>query len=215
VLLKGILLGLSIAAPIGPIGVLCIRRSLTDGLRVGFLCGLGAATADAVYAFIGSFAIAEVAHWLLRERAAFGVAGGVVLIYLGIRAFFSYSTFEPHADWRTDTSRWASDVYFTTFLLTLANPMTILSFAAIFAGVGLAPNPAAARFRSVEWLVLGVFGGSALWWLLLSAVSSRARRYLGGSALRVINGVCGLTLVGFGMHALATARPFGLTDSLP
>ena len=84
-LLKGLTIGFSIAAPVGPIGLLCIRRAIADGQRVGFICGLGAATADAGYALIGAFALTALTRWLVQEQAWFGVAGGVFLVYLGLR----------------------------------------------------------------------------------------------------------------------------------
>jgi threonine/homoserine/homoserine lactone efflux protein len=205
-LLKGLLLGLSIAAPVGPIGLLCIRRSVAEGARVGFVCGLGAATADALYAAIGGFALTTLTQWLVRARFGLSLAGGLLLLYLGVRTLRATPT-DPaapahHPAAPTSVSR---EAYVSTLLLTLANPMTILSFAGAFAGLG---GPAAAgvqHYAATGLLITGTFGGSALWWLALSGGAARAGRYIGTRIARGINIACGATLAGFGLHALATA----------
>jgi threonine/homoserine/homoserine lactone efflux protein len=194
-LLKGMTIGISVAAPVGPIGLLCIRRSMADGARAGFICGLGAASADAIYALVGGFAMTAVARWLVQEKPWFGLLGGLFLIYLGLRTITAMG-----GDQATASRRGALSAYGSTLLLTLANPMTIMSFAAVFAGLGLANYSAAAV------LVGGVFAGSALWWLLLSGVVARARRHISAGRMRIIKRVCGAIIVAFGCYAIAAAR---------
>jgi threonine/homoserine/homoserine lactone efflux protein len=204
--LKGLLLGVSIAAPVGPIGLLCIRRSVAQGARIGFICGLGAATADALYAAIGGFALTTLTQWLIRARFGLSLAGGLLLLYLGVRTLrarpLDPATPAHHPAAPTSAS---GEAYVSTLLLTLANPMTILSFAGAFAGLGVLAGGGFHHYAATGLLITGTFGGSALWWLALSGGAARARRYIGRSALRAINLACGATLTGFGLHALATA----------
>jgi threonine/homoserine/homoserine lactone efflux protein len=197
-LLKGLTIGLSIAAPVGPIGLLCIRRAIAEGQRAGFICGLGAATADAVYALIGGFAMTALAHWLVQQKPWFAVAGGAFLIYLGLRTMAAKTSCAATAK----PGRSAMSAYCSTLLLTLANPMTIMFFAAVFAGLGIA---AAASYSSAATLVGGVFAGSALWWFLLSGVAGQARRHISIAVMQTINRCCGLVIAAFGCYAIADA----------
>jgi threonine/homoserine/homoserine lactone efflux protein len=201
-LLKGLTIGLSIAAPVGPIGLLCIRRAMADGARAGFICGLGAASADAAYALVGSFAMTAVTRWLVAEKPWFGLFGGLFLIFLGVRTITVRGS-DPAAN----RPRGALAGYSSTLLLTLANPLTIMSFAAVFAGLSFAD---AANYSAAAVLVAGVFTGSALWWLLLSAVAARARRHVSAAMMRTINRLCGAIIAAFGCYATA-ASLFTLT----
>jgi threonine/homoserine/homoserine lactone efflux protein len=206
-LLKGMLLGLSIAAPVGPIGLLCIRRSIAEGSRVGFVCGLGAATADAVYAAIGGFALTTLAQWLIRARLGLALGGGLFLVYLGLRTFRTRPVDGVPSPRQPASPAGASrEAYFSTLLLTLANPLTILSFAGVFAGLGTpVGSGVGTRYTTTALLVVGTFGGSALWWLMLSGAAGHARRYFGASGLRLINVLCGAILTGCGLYAFAAA----------
>jgi threonine/homoserine/homoserine lactone efflux protein len=198
-LLRGLALGFSIAAPVGPIGVLCIRRSLADGQRVGFASGLGAATADAVYGSIAGFGLTLVSDFLIHQQHWLRLVGGVFLVALGIRTVLSNpATVEA----RTAPGRSLAQAYGSTFALTLTNPITILSFAAMFAGLGLGATDR--RWGSAAQLVLGVFLGSALWWLLLSSAASLLRSRLGDRALLWVNRLSGAVIAGFGLAALAS-----------
>jgi threonine/homoserine/homoserine lactone efflux protein len=194
-LLKGVTIGFSIAAPVGPIGLLCIRRAMADGARAGFICGLGAASADAAYALVGGFAMTAVARWLVAEKPWFGLLGGLFLVYLGVRTIAARTGTEAGTPARGGLSAYSS-----TLLLTLANPMTIMSFAAVFAGLGVAE---AANYSAAAVLVGGVFAGSALWWLLLSGIAARARRHISAAMMRTINRVCGAIIAAFGGYAIA------------
>jgi threonine/homoserine/homoserine lactone efflux protein len=197
--LRGLLIGFSIAAPVGPIGVLCIRRTLADGRLAGLASGLGAATADAFYGSLAGFGLTLVANFLVSQQTWLRLVGGLFLLYLGVKTFLS----QPAADSGQPThtrSRGLWGAYLSTLLLTLTNPLTILSFAAIFAGLGLVEtggNPLSAGI-----LVLGVFSGSAAWWLLLSGGVSLLRAKVTNGTLRWINRLAGVVIVGFGVAAL-------------
>lgn len=206
--LKGIIIGFSIAAPVGPIGVLCIRRTLADGRAAGLVSGLGAATADAVYGAVAGFGLTLVSSLLIGHQAWLRAAGGVFLVYLGVRTFSA----TPAAEGPSRTGAGLLRAYASTFLLTLTNPMTILSFAAIFAGLGLA-NAAggyttaggygvAGRYTTAGALVAGVFLGSAAWWLILSSSVGAARSRVGPSGMRWINRLSGCIIAAFGLAAL-------------
>jgi len=197
-LVEGLLIGFSIAAPVGPIGVLCIRRSLADGARIGLLTGLGAASADAFYGAIAAFGLTAVSNLLMNHRFLLGLIGGVFLCYLGVRAFFAGVAEGGQAPPRVS----ALTAYGSTFVLTLANPMTILSFAAVFVGFGIG---AAKDYIAAGVIVAGVFVGSALWWLLLSSVVSLIRSRMTAASLQWVNRGSGVIIVAFGVYTLASA----------
>jgi threonine/homoserine/homoserine lactone efflux protein len=193
---KGMAIGFSIAAPVGPIGVLCIRRSLADGRRIGLVTGLGAATADAAYGGIAGFGLTAVSSFLVEQQYSLGLLGGAFLCYLGIRAFSSKPA-DPAAAARGDSLVTA---YLSTLLLTLANPTTILSFVAIFAGLGLGTS---SDYLTASTLVLGVFVGSALWWLMLSGGVSMFRSQVSSRWIRAINRLSGVIIFALGVLAFS------------
>jgi threonine/homoserine/homoserine lactone efflux protein len=195
---KGVVIGISIAAPVGPIGILCIRRTLAEGRLVGFASGLGAATADAIYGAIAGFGLTFISGFLVEQQVWLRLVGGVFLCYLGIRAFISDVAEETIS---TDR-RGVLFAYGSTFFLTLTNPMTIISFAAVFAGLGLAIS--GGEYVSAAFLVLGVFSGSAAWWLILSGLAGLLREKVTGQVLRWINRISGAIIVGFGLYALVS-----------
>lgn len=207
--LRGVLIGLAIAAPVGPIGVLCIRRTLAYGRASGFASGLGAATADAFYGSIAAFGLTVIAGALVGYRAALQLIGGLFLIYLGLRTVWEKPKeiglpldMKPESgrekNWRRMNWRALGRDFGSTFLLTLTNPMTILSFAAIFAGLG-----AAAAFGGGIRVVAGVFSGSALWWLTLSLMTGALRGWLvKANGLRWVNLIAGVILLSYGLLAL-------------
>ncbi|HXV42533.1 MAG TPA: LysE family transporter, partial [Anaerolineae bacterium] len=198
ILLKGLIIGFSIAAPVGPIGVLCIRRTLAEGRLIGLLSGLGAATADALYGCVAGFGLTLISSLLIGQQVWLSLIGGLFLCYLGGKTFLSKS-----AETTTPTQRnGLIKAYATTLFLTLTNPATILSFAAIFAGLGVAS--AAGDYIAATVLVLGVFLGSALWWLVLSGGVSLFRAKFSPDWLRWVNKISGVIIAGFGLLALAS-----------
>lgn len=194
-LLRGLLIGFSIAAPVGPIGVLCIRRTLSHGRAAGFVSGLGAATADAFYGGIAGFGLTAVSGVLIEQQVWLRLVGGAFLIYLGIRTLLARPADRPAAAPASSLI----GAYGSTLFLTLTNPMTILSFAAIFAGLGL--GQAATSYASATALVVGVFFGSAVWWLMLSGGAGVFREKMSAAGLRWVNWISGTIILTFGLLA--------------
>lgn len=197
-LFKGIAIGFAIAAPVGPIGVLCIRRTLADGRLTGFVSGLGAASADAVFGSLAAFGLTLVSEFLVRQQGFFRLIGGFFLLYLGVRIATSRPADRP-ASVRGEGLLGA---YASTFFLTLTNPMSILAFAAIFAGLG-ASGANGSPFGAAT-MVAGVFLGSASWWLILSAGVGLFRSRLGPPQLLWVNRLAGGVVTAFGALALAS-----------
>ena len=147
----------------GPIGVLCIRRTLAEGRTTGLISGLGAATADAIYGCIAGFGLAFISDFLVSQQVWLQMIGGLFLCYLGLKTLLA----KPSEKAALVKGKGLFSAYASTFFLTLTNPMTILSFIAIFAGLGLAGTQN--NYGTAGVLVLGVFIGSGLWWFLLSS----------------------------------------------
>lgn len=192
---RGVLIGFSIAAPVGPIGVLCIRRTLADGRWVGLATGLGAATADAIYGGVAGFGITVVSSLLLGHQTWIRLIGGLFLCYLGTKTFRA----EPAEDAASSGGSGLLRAYGSAVALTLTNPTTILSFAAIFAGLGAGAGSHAVSGAAL--LVLGVLLGSALWWVFLTHIMATVRARVTTRHLRWINRLSGAILGGFGLLA--------------
>jgi threonine/homoserine/homoserine lactone efflux protein len=199
-LVRGTILGFSIAAPVGPIGVLVIRESMTAGRKAGLLTGLGAATADGLYGLVGGLGLTAVSALLVSHATALRVVGGLFMLWLGARTFLA----PPASDAAAAPPRADGRIYLTGLLLTVTNPMTILSFAAMFAGMGLASGMDGSGLGVVT-LVAGVLAGSAAWWLILSGAASLAGRKLTPSLLRWVNRGSGVIIAVFGTVALVAA----------
>jgi threonine/homoserine/homoserine lactone efflux protein len=192
-LLRGFIIGLSIAAPVGPIGVLCIRRTLSEGRVTGLVSGLGAASADALYGCVAGFGLTAISGFLVNQQPWLRLAGGFFLVCLGIRTLLAKPSDQA-------AGRGLPAAYASTFLLTLTNPLTILSFAAIFAGLGLAGS--GTSFSSAGVLVLGVFLGSTTWWLALSTGVGLLRNRFNARAIVWVNRISGIIILVFGLAAL-------------
>jgi threonine/homoserine/homoserine lactone efflux protein len=193
-LFQGFLLGFSIAAPVGPIGVLCIRRTLADGRLAGFLSGIGAATADMLYGAIAAFGLTAVMNLLVSAQPWLRAVGGLFLLYLGIRTFFT----RPASESAPARATGLFSAYASTFLLTVTNPMTILSFLGIFSAI----LPATTDAASSASLVLGVFLGSAFWWLALSGLVGLFRERFTAAWMQWVNRVSGVVITVFAMTIL-------------
>ncbi len=200
-LLKGLIVGFVIAVPIGPIGILCARRTLTQGRMAGFVSGMGAATADVFYGFIAAFGLAFISDMLLSYQFWLRLAGGAFLCFLGIRTFIEKPEIKSLFSMLRKKKRHAG-MFTSTFFLTLMNPMTIFSLAAVFAGLGLAGTKG--DILSAFILVLGVFLGSVLWWLLLFGVFSVFKRRFNRHEMQWINRIAGMIIMGFGLLAFAS-----------
>jgi threonine/homoserine/homoserine lactone efflux protein len=199
-LLRGLIIGFSIAAPVGPIGVLCIRRTLAEGTPSGFVSGLGAATADAIYGSIAGFGLAFISNILISQQVWLRLIGGGFLCYLGLKTFLA----GPSKRAVSTKANGLISAYVSTFFLTLTNPITILSFAAIFAGLGV--GSASRNYFSAGVLVLGVFFGSALWWLILSGGVGKLGKKFNHYGLPWVNKISGLIILTFGLIALLSLK---------
>ncbi len=194
---RGLLIGLSIAATIGPMSILCIQRTLSRGHTYGMVSGLGIATADAAYGSIAAFGLTLIANFLVSQLVWIRLIGGLFLIYLGLKTVLARPA-ERAATAKARANNFFG-AYVSTFLLTLTNPLTILSFAVIFAGIGLG-----AHGNSIEasTVVLGVFTGSALWWFVLTGGISLLRGRFTSRWLLWINRISGVILAFFGILIL-------------
>lgn len=198
-LVQGLIIGFSIAIPVGPIGLLCIRKSLAEGHLPGFIIGLGAATADALYGCLAAFGLSFVSNLLISQEIWFRLIGGVFLCYIGVKTFNAHP-----AEKSTETNgRGLLSSYVSTFFLTLTNPMTILAFVGIFAALGLGDG---LNYTSAATLVLGVFLGSALWFLMLSFVVTLFRNKISHVGLGWVNRISGVLIIAFGVIAILSFR---------
>lgn len=196
--IKGLIIGFAIAAPVGPIGVLCIQRSLHDGFRVGLMTGLGAALADGTYGLIAGFGLTAVSSMLVTHQFWVRLIGGIFLFYLGIKILITPPRTKSDNS-KPDRSSWHACA--TTYFLTLTNPMTILSFVAIFAGLGLGSTSTA--YADAMLLVIGITLGSTIWWLLLSGgVAFILHHRITPATMRAINWLSGIIMLAFGAYAI-------------
>jgi len=192
---KGLLIGFSIAAPVGPIGVLCIRRTLTNGRMSGLVSGLGAATADGFYGAVAAFGLTLISNVLVDQQLWFRIIGGSFLLYLGIRTFLS----KPSEKSASDKKGNLFVDYISTFFLTIMNPITILSFVAVFAGLGLSDS--SGNYISALLMVSGVILGSLGWWLILSSVINLFRSKFNPASLKIVNWISGGIMMVFAVVA--------------
>ncbi|RYF73491.1 MAG: LysE family translocator, partial [Comamonadaceae bacterium] len=192
--LKALLIGLSIAAPVGPIALLCIQRTLAHGLRIGFMSGLGAALADACYGAVGALGVSALMASMVAARVPLAVAGAAFLAWMGVQLLRAPVAMQARTAGHATRPLTAM---LSVFVLTLANPMTVLSFIAVFASLTAGHASGATGAGAAASMVLGVFVGSALWWLGLSAAVSTLRHRIGAPAMQWINRLSGAFLLGF------------------
>ncbi len=192
---KGLAFGFLLAATVGPMWVLCFRRTLAQGALAGFVSGMGIAVADGFYGAVAAFGLTAISGFLLRHSFWLGLIGGVFLLYLGIRSLVA----KPEQVQENQAKTSLTQAFLSTLGLTLANPPTILAFAAIFAGLGLV----ASDYGTAALVVLGVFLGSASWWVVLAAGAGWLRNRIGPPLFRAINITAGLCILGFGVWQLA------------
>ncbi|CAB4938693.1 unannotated protein [freshwater metagenome] len=199
VFLRMVVIGVAVAAPVGAMAVLSIQRTLDRGWRAGLATGAGIATADAMFAALAAFGVSAVSEWLINSQAPLRVAGGLGLLWLGWRALTNrVQAIAPAADQvRTAHAR----LFGSAVGLTLTNPMTIMAFAAIFAGAGLVAQPGVAGALAAT---LGVAVGSLLWWLILVTGVWSVRHAMSPGVMVVVNRVSGVALIAFGVFAIIT-----------
>lgn len=202
VLVQGIVLGFAIAAPVGPIGLLCIRRTIQHGPLMGFFTGFGAAIADTIYGAIAAFGVSTALSFLRGHEIAFQLVGGIFLLVVAVRTFRQEPAAEEReVDSAPDSKTWIGG-FMTGLSLTLTNPATIMAFIAIFAGFGLGGT---LNRIEASTLVLGVFIGASLWWMTLSMSVAAVRHRISERGLVMLNHCTGVALAGFGLWALGMA----------
>ncbi len=198
-LLKGIVVGVVIAVPVGPVGILCLQRTIFEGRLSGLVSGLGAATADALFGAVAAFGLTFVSDWLLDYEVWLRAGGGVYLLYAGGSALLSKPQ-DKIAEQSSPESLFRD--FASAFALTVTNPVTILVFLAIFAALGLGGRQATLVHAAV--LVLGVWGGSFLWWLALALGIGVFRRSIEPRHLAWISRGSGAILFASGAALLVT-----------
>jgi threonine/homoserine/homoserine lactone efflux protein len=194
-LIGGIIVGLMIALPVGPVNVLCIHRTLAGGWRSGVISGLGAAAADMLYGAVAGFSITLVVQFLIREQFWIRLFGGILLVAIGLSYFFKRP--QPMHTQKQDRGSAYSD-FRSAFLLTLTNPTTVLSFLALLAALGMG-DPR--KWWSTLFLIAGIFCGSMLWWLVLSGIVNLFRDRFSDRNLLWMNRLAGLAIAAFGVAA--------------
>jgi threonine/homoserine/homoserine lactone efflux protein len=195
--LKGIAIGFIMAIPIGPIGIMCIRKTLTEGRLSGLIIGLGAATADLFYGCVAAFGLTVISDTLTDQRIWIRIAGGALLFFLSVKTFRAHPK-DPKLK-TTGSGRLRS--YLTVVFLTLTNPLTIFAFIAVFAAFGLGDG---LSFFSAAILVAGVFIGSCLWFLLLSSGTILFRKKLDLVGLKWVNKIAGILIIISGLIVIGS-----------
>ena len=196
--IRGLIIGLSIAAPVGPMGVLVIRRTLSEGRLVGLISGLGIAAGDTIYGALGGFGLTFITSFLINEQFWLRLIGGCFLVYLGVKTLLSKPA-EKAAE-GAGKAMSLPGYFISTMLLTLTNPTTIISFAAIMAGLGIGST--SGDYLSATILVIGVMLGSTSWWLILTGAISLFKNKITPAGMVWVNRISGLTIIIFGLLAL-------------
>ncbi len=195
--IKGALLGFSMAAPVGPVGILCIRKTLQYGRFSGLFSGLGAAVADTLYGLLAAFSLTLLSNFLTEQQYLLRILGGSFLCFLGGKTFFANPKEESES--RVSHKTLITD-FISTFFLTLSNPLTLLSFIAFFAGLGLVS--VSEKYTDAAILITGIFLGSSFWWLILSEGITFFRKKISEKIMSWINRGAGLIIVAFGLATL-------------
>ncbi|HMK50875.1 MAG TPA: LysE family transporter [Thermodesulfobacteriota bacterium] len=194
--LRGFIVGFLINAPVGPIGILCIRRSFAEGRTVGFISGLGVATVDAIYGLVAGFGLTFISNFLTHQQVWIRLLGGLLLLGIGMKIFRTKSVKEVAPPNVSGLLR----AYVSTFFVTFTNPVTFLSIAAVFAGLGVPGSDG--NLTPIIALVLGIFIGSTLWWFFVSNSIHFFRRKKTDLELKWVNGISGILITGFGLVIL-------------
>lgn len=204
IFINGLLFGLVLAAPVGPVGVLCVQRTLSEGRLHGLLSGLGAAFGDAIYGAIAAFGISAIQLWIADHQAGLRTIGGIILLILAAKTLFVRSRRTAQTEvGKVHTESLPQD-FISTFLLAITNPITMLVFAGLFATLGV--TDAGDSVDNAALLVTGVFLGSALWWFALAFTANLARPYLDGGYQTWVSRISAAILIGFAAYALITAQ---------
>jgi threonine/homoserine/homoserine lactone efflux protein len=201
ILILGIIIGVMVAVPVGPLGLLCINRALMFGPVIGLVSGLGVATADALAAGAAALGVSFVSDFLSDHQIIVRLLGGVFLVYLGINIYRS----KPRPEIPPSNVNGSLAAYAATFFLTLSNPVTFLQFIAIYAGWHV--ESMSGRYFAAATLALGVFTGSALWWVALFVGLTTFRERFNLRILTWVHRVSGILIAGSGLGVLLSLSP--------
>ena len=194
------MIGLIVAAPLGPIGIISLQRTLSKGYLAGLFSGLGISTADAIYGALATFGVTAVSGFLLSQELWLKIIGGIVIIGLGIRV---YNQAGRQKISKPVNNKSCAGAYFSALALTLMNPALIFSFIAIFTSLGIVYTNS--NHFSILLLVTGVFLGSAIWWVFLSGMASRLKTQFTNSFIKKVNYISGVLIAGFGLLMVGSA----------
>lgn len=195
--IRGLIIGFTIAAAVGPITLLVIRRTIAHGGLYGFASGLGVAAADATYAAVAAFGLTAITSVLISGHLLLGIVGGSIIVIIGLRTMASRPTGPA-----TDVERpGLAGAFGSIYALTMTNPLTIVLYAGVFAGIGLV---AGSSFVDAAVVTLAAWLGSTAWWVILCSIVGWARRRVSTTALVWVNRISGAALVGFGVVAIVS-----------
>ncbi len=202
-LIKGIIVGLAVSVPLGPMGVLCIQRTVNNGLKSGYVSGFGITLADTIYALIAGFGISLITDFLSTYQAYLRFIGGGFLIYLGYKVFFTNPAKQFRVQKKHGTKTHPVKDFFSTFLLTLSNPLTLGFFGLVFAGTGFI-NAQTSSDSFTVMLVSGIFLGAIIWWGVLATIIDNYRHKFTFRILWWVNKVTGVLITGLAIFAIAS-----------
>jgi threonine/homoserine/homoserine lactone efflux protein len=194
----GILMGLMVSAPLGPVGVMCIQRTINRGMKSGLISGIGAASADTVYAIIAGLGLGYIVNWIQREKYWIQLAGAAIIIIMAIKIFYTNPAVELRNS-RNKKNKPLED-FLSVFVVTLTNPAVFFVFIAMFAGFGLVDENT--NYLSASVLIGGVFTGAFSWWYILSAIISKFRSRIRLKNIWWLNKIMGIITFGLGIFAL-------------
>ena len=198
--LKGLLIGIIVSAPMGPIGVLCVQKTVNKGRFMGFLSGLGAATADTLYAFLAAFGVTFLTNFLSENQEWFQIVGVGVLIFLGTKMILN-NPIKQYRYHKTSSKKSAAFTdYISVFLLTLSNPLTVIFFGAAFTMLGLLTQ--VEELNNKILLIVGVFGGASFWWFMLSSLVNLFRKKFRLRSIFLLNRISGIIIIVLSLSAV-------------
>ncbi|MCK5823580.1 MAG: LysE family transporter [Bacteroidales bacterium] len=198
-LIKGLILGIAVSAPMGPIGVLCVQKTVNKGKTLGFYSGLGAATADTFYAIVTAFGLTYITNFLLRHQLYFEIIGISVLLALGLKMFFSNPVKQYKINQRKQKKGIFGD-YISTFFLTISNPLTVIFYGTAYAALGLIGDSGSEG--SSYLLIAGIFLGATLWWYFLTSVVNVYRHKFRLKVIWHINRASGIAIIALSCIAI-------------
>ena len=196
--IKGIIVGLLVSAPLGPIGIMCIQRTLNKGYMSGFVSGLGAAAADMIFAVIAGFGLTIIINFIEEKHIWFQIIGGIFVLYIGYRIFNTNPVRQLRLQ-RLNRTRLSQD-FASVFLLTISNPMAIFLFIAIMAALKVANE--LLSFFELSILIAGVAGGAILWWFVLASIANRFRKRIRLKSIWWLNKITGSVVFLFGLAVI-------------